>query len=145
MTKPPDSSLSSPSALLAHWRFIDGGYGYSAPQLFILMADRHEHVVPHVIQMYDEDMAESPDDSALENLMERLAETLAELAPGGSVAIMKARPGRSPAMTLADLRWCRALHRHLQQAPFASKPLFFATDDGPRIVAPDELIAAEPA
>lgn len=142
MTKPPDRPLTSPSALLDAWRFVDGGHGYSAPQLFVLVADRHDRVLPHVIQMYDEDMAEAPDDTTLGHLMDRLAETLAEAAPGGSVAIMKARPGRSPAITPADLRWCRALHRHLQRAPFSSKPLHFATDDGPRAVAPDELIDA---
>ncbi len=137
---PLDCSLSSTAALTAAWRFVDGGFGYSAPQLFVLVLDRRGRVAGPVVQLYDEHQATAPDEELLGLLVERLAETVEELAPGGGVAVMKARPGRSPVMTAADLRWCRALHRQLQAAPFSSGPLFFATDAGPRIVAPDELI-----
>ncbi|MEH3068743.1 MAG: hypothetical protein PGN15_12110 [Aeromicrobium erythreum] len=137
---PLDRSLSSTAALTAAWRFVDGGFGYSAPQLFVLVLDRRARIVGPVIHLYDEHQAAAPDDGMLGLLVERLAETVEELAPGGGVALMKARPGRSPVMTAADLRWCRALHRHLQAAPFSSRPLFFATDAGARVVAPDELI-----
>lgn len=137
---PLDRSLSSMAALTAAWRFVDGGHGYSAPQLFVLVLDRRGRVTGDVIQLYDEQYAEALDEELLGLLVERLAETVEEQAPGGGVAVMKARPGRSPVMTAADLRWCRALHRQLRIAPFASRPLFFATDAGPRVVAPDELI-----
>ncbi|WP_370188083.1 hypothetical protein [Aeromicrobium sp.] len=137
---PLDRSLSSTAALTAAWRFVDGGFGYSAPQLFVLVLDRRARIVGPVVHLYDEHQAAGPDDALLGLLVERLAETVEELAPGGGVALMKARPGRSAVMTSADLRWCRALHRHLQAAPFSSRPLFFASDAGPRIVAPDELI-----
>ncbi|MDR6120057.1 hypothetical protein QE370_003241 [Aeromicrobium sp. SORGH_AS981] len=137
---PLDCSLSSTAALTAAWRFVDGGFGYSAPQLFVLVLDRRARVAGPVIQLYDEHQAAAPEDELLGLLVERLAETLKEQAPGGGVALMKARPGHSSVLTAADLRWCRALHRHLQAAPFSSRPLFFASDAGPRIVAPDELI-----
>ena len=137
--------LTSLSALTAAWRFVDGGHGYSAPQLWALLLDRRGRIAADLLQMYDEAYADGPDEQLLSHLVDRLAETLAHQAPGGSVALMKARPGRSSALTRADTRWCRALHRHLQSAPFASKPLFFACDDGPRVLAPDELMGDDAA
>lgn len=53
---------------------------------------------------------------------------------------MKARPGSS-SMTDADRRWVRGLHAHFAKAPYALRPLFFATDASFGMVPLDELIA----
>lgn len=136
--------LTSTDDLAAAWRTIDGGHGYSLPQLFILVIERDHHAVPHVVQMYDEHLVDGPDDETLGHLVDTLAMVVDGSAPGGSVAIMKARPGRQTSLTPADRRWVHGLHRALQSAPFASRPLFFATDAGVRVVTPDELVGPPP-
>jgi hypothetical protein len=138
---PPDRPIEDLDDLTAAWQFVDGGHGYSAPQLFALLIDADGHVVPTIIHMYDEDADSVPDDTLLALLVDRLGEAVDAHAPGGAVAIMKARPG-TPSMTDLDHRWCRALHRHLHAAPFDSKPLFFATDTSLGVVPPDVLVAA---
>ncbi len=138
---PPDRPIRDLGDLTEAWQFVDGGHGYSAPQLFALLIDADGHVVPTIIQMYDEELDSTPDDPLLEVFVDRLGETLDMVAPGGAVAIMKARPGSS-GMTDLDRRWCQTLHRHLHAAPFASKPLFFATDTSLDVVPPDVLVAA---
>ena len=102
---PLHGSLERLDDLAAAWREIDGGIGYSTPQLFILVIEADHHAVPHVISMYDEHMADGPDPELLGHLVDRLAEVVATSAPGGSIAIMKARPGRRPSLTPADRRW----------------------------------------
>lgn len=139
---PLHRSLEHLDDLAAAWATIDGGHGYAAPQLFILVIGPDHHATPHVIGLYDEHMSDGPDQEMLGHLVDRLAEVLDEHAPGGSVAMMKARPGRQPSLTSADRRWVHGLHRALRSAPFASRPLFFATEAGVRVVAPDELVDA---
>jgi hypothetical protein len=138
---PPDRPIRDLDDLTEAWRFVDGGHGYSAPQLFALLIDADGRVLPTIIQMYDEELDSAPDDPLLEMFVDRLGETLDVHAPGGAVAIMKARPGSSE-MNSLDRRWCRALHGHLHAASFASKPLFFATDTSLAVVPPDVLVAA---
>jgi len=52
---------------------------------------------------------------------------------------MKARPGPAT-LTDLDRRWCLALHRGLVAAPFATRPLFYATDANLGVVPPDLLV-----
>lgn len=141
---PLHRSLEHLDDLAAAWHTIDGGHGYSTPQLFVLVLEADHHAVPHVINLHDEHMVDGPDPEMLGNLVDTLAMVVDQSAPGGSIAIMKARPGRQTSLTPADRRWVVGLHRALQEAPFSSRPLFFATDAGVRIVAPDELVRAVP-
>lgn len=127
--------------LTALWNRIDGGFGYSAPQMFIVIIGADGTVGSTIIQIYDAEVGGEPADDLLGTLVERLAQVIAVDAPGGSVAVMKARPG-SAALTRLDLRWLHALHRHLTSAPFASYRLFFACDAGVGPVAPDDLLGA---
>ncbi len=138
------SSFSRPvrslTDLAAVWDRIDGGHGYGGPQLFALHLDTDGFVLPAIIQMYDEH--EMPDTELFGLLMDRLGEVLDEFAPGGSVAIMRARPG-SVTMTDHDREWCRALDRAQRRAPFATHPLFFATDDAVGPVPSDVLVESD--
>lgn len=134
-----DRPVRSLAELAGVWRFIDGGHGYSAPQIFALHLDRDDRVVHTVIQIYDKELCFTPADHPIDRLVARLGETLDVVAPGGSVALMRARPGPHR-MTARDHDWCRVLHRHLVAAPFRTQPLFFATDVSVGPVPSDVLI-----
>lgn len=126
--------------LATFWRFVDGGGGYSAPQLFAILVAPSGLVLPSITHMYDEQYAQAPPEELLERFVDAHVSALRDLG-GGSLAVLKARPG-GPSMTAADRAWCAGLHRHLQAAPCASYPVFFATDTRLGVVPPDELIAS---
>ncbi|WP_229051618.1 hypothetical protein [Aeromicrobium sp. Leaf350] len=120
------------------WRFIDGDLGYDAPQLFALVVDRRDRVIPTVIQVYDTEHDGGLDRDVMEKFLAAHAEVIRTEHPGGSLALMRARPGQS-ALTDDDRAWCRMTHELLVAAPFASRPLFFATDRSCGVVPPDAL------
>ncbi len=127
--------------LTAAWTVIDGGFGYSAPQILILVIEADGTVTRTIIQIYDAEIGGRPEGTLLAGMVERLAEVVDDQAPGGSVAVMKARPGPA-SLTHLDRRWLRELHQHLDAAPFGSHGLFFASDAGPGPVPPDDLLGA---
>ncbi|MGJ9424044.1 hypothetical protein [Aeromicrobium sp. CF3.5] len=127
--------------LTAAWTVIDGGFGYSAPQIFILVIEVDGTITPTIIQIYDAEIGGEPEGALLASMVERLAEVIDLQAPDGSVAVMKARPGPAT-LTRLDQRWLRELHAHLVSAPFSSHRLFFACDVGVGPVPPDELLGA---
>lgn len=133
---PLDHRIETMQDLQTAWEHIDGGNGYSAPQLFALLIDADGWIEPHIVQLYDEG---PPEPELVGNLVWCLGEVLRDAVPGGSVALMKARPG-SARLDDLDRQWCRLLHQHLSAAPFATHPLFYATGGGVRVVSPDELI-----
>lgn len=137
----PLTRIRTSEDLAAAWTVIDGGFGYSAPQIFILVIASDGTVGRTIIQIYDAEVGGEPEGSLLTQLVDRLAEVVDETAPGGSVAVLKARPG-PPALTSLDRRWLRELHRHLCAAPFGTHRLFFASDDGVAPVPPDDLLGA---
>ncbi|HEY1132969.1 MAG TPA: hypothetical protein VGE77_00195 [Nocardioides sp.] len=141
MRSPDETFIRSTEDLAAFWHDIDGGFGWSAPQLFAVHIDTDGSVSPAIMQFYDDELADGPDQELLDGFVRVHTEVLTRALPGGSLAVLKARPG-GPVMTPADRAWCTGLHRALHDAPFASYPLFFATDAGVGIVPPDELVAA---
>lgn len=138
---PRDNPIRNLADLTAVWTFVDGGFGYSCPQLFCLHIDADGRIAPAIMKVDDAGPAELPDDRYVAGLMAVHEEVLTTELPGGSLAMMRARPG-GRALTEADRTWIRTLHRAQQEAAFASYPLFFATDEGVGIVPPDELVAA---
>lgn len=53
--KPPHKPIRNLHDLTKVWRFVDGGHGYSAPQLFALLIDSDGLVVPGIFQIYDDE------------------------------------------------------------------------------------------
>lgn len=137
----PDTPITTLEELADVWRWIDGGHGYSAPQVFALILDRDGHLLPQILQMYDEQLGMEPDDATITGLVSMLQEAVDAFAGDGSIALMRARPGRLP-LTADDTSWCRALHRGLRDATVDTRPLFFATDDSVGPVAPDTLVSS---
>lgn len=137
-----DIPLRDLAALDARWRWIKGPWGFSVPQLFGLLLDADGHQLPTIVNVKDEpdDPPIDIDDKLVHSLVETLAMVLEQEAPGGSVALMWARPGPGPSRASDRAVLCR-LHAALQAAPFRAWPLWFATDDVAGIVPPDELVA----
>lgn len=132
---PPVRSLDD---LDRHWRSIKGPWGFSQPQLFCQVFDAGGRLLPHMINI--EDCPEEPDRLLLGNLMEIMTELLADIAPGGSLAMMFARPGDAQ-LRDADRVWARDLTDAGRRAPIDVWPVFLATDVGVRIASPDDLAA----
>lgn len=63
--KPLDEPIKSLDDLMKVWRAIDGGHGYSAPQLFALLIDADGLILPGIVQVYDDEIAAGPDDEFL--------------------------------------------------------------------------------
>lgn len=136
-----ETFIRSTDDLAAFWRDIQGGLGWSAPQLWAAHVAADGSVSPALLQVYDEEHAAAPPPELLDGFVQLHAEVLSTAFPGGSLAVLKARPG-GPSFTPADRAWCQGLQRVLLDAPFASYPVFFASDAGVGIVPPDELLVA---
>lgn len=137
-----DRPIRTLADLTAAWRFIDGGHGYDAPQVFALMIDRHGKLLPAIVHVYDSEIVEGDaglDEIAMGNLIWAHGEIIRTNEPGASLALMRARPGGAD-LTAEDRDWCCMVHRLLVEAPFATEPLFFATDHSVGIVPPDTLV-----
>ena len=140
MTPDLDRPIRPVGDLALVWDFIDGGHGYDAPQLFAVFIDADDRLLPTVVQIYDEEFEDGPDEMAMRQFLRVHDAVLGGGASGASVAVMRARPGGS-ALTESDRAWCAMTHRLLQALRCASRPLFFATDRSVGVVPPDALIA----
>lgn len=136
-----DRPIRTLADLTAAWRFIDGNHGYDAPQVFALLIDRHARLMPAIVHVYDSEIDEGLDELAMSNLVRAHGEIIRTTAPGASLALMRARPGGAH-LTEEDRAWCGMVHRLLVEAPFGTKPLFFATDRSVGVVPPDVLVGA---
>lgn len=137
---PFDRPIKNVHDLTKVWRFIGGGHGYSAPQSLALLIDAEGLVLPGIVQVYDDHHSSAPDINLVQSLVARLGEALETSAPGGSAAVMRARPG-SATKSGVDRRWIAASHQHFSQATYAVWPLFFATDRALGVVPPEDLVA----
>jgi len=124
--------------LFRSWSALAGPWGYDEPELFMLVFDAEGRPLPLLSGINELDPL--PDEDMIGALCALMRQVIEAEAPGGSLAIMYARPGRRPAREEDDA-WCRALHHGLQKAPFRSWPVFFATDDQVTQVPPDSLVA----
>ena len=75
----------------------------------------------------------------LDGMMAVLGEMLNE-APGGSVALLLARPG-SASMTPDDRGFAQAVTTAARRSGVPLEPLHLATDEEVRVFAPDDLAA----
>lgn len=134
-----DLPIRTPDDLAHAWSIVDGGGGYSAPQLFALLIDADGMVLPNIVQIYDDEYADGPDDQLTANLVWTFEQVMEAEGPNASVAIMKARPG-PPRATEADRRWFRALHEASAGSMLRFHPLWFATDTTVGPVPPDDFV-----
>ncbi|MCK5891837.1 hypothetical protein [Aeromicrobium sp.] len=141
MTPELDHPIRTVRDLAQVWEFIDGGHGYDAPQMFAVVIDADDRLIPTVVQIYDEEFEDGPDEEAMRQFLAVHDAALAGGVSGASVAVMRARPGGS-AFTAQDRAWCAMTHRLMGEMRCGTRPLFFATDRTVGVVPPDVLVGA---
>ena len=139
MTPDLDHPIRTVRDLARVWEFIDGGLGYDAAQMFAVYIDADDRLLPTVVQIYDDEFEDGPDEVAMRQFLGVHDAVLAGGDSGASVAVMRARPGGS-ALTADDRAWCAMTHRLLTELRCATRPLFFATDSSVGVVPPDVLV-----
>ncbi|MEG9226566.1 hypothetical protein [Aeromicrobium sp. Sec7.5] len=121
------------------WEFIDGGHGYDAPQMFAVYIDAEDRLLPTVVQIYDDELEDGPDEEAMRQFLGVHDAVLCGGESGASVAVMRARPGAA-GLTKDDRAWCAMTHRLMRDLRCGARPLFFATDRSVGTVPPDALV-----
>lgn len=140
MTPDLDHPIRTVSDLAQVWEFIDGGHGYDAPQMFAVFIDADDRLLPTVVQIYDDEFEDGPDETAMRQFLSIHDAVLCGGESGASVAVMRARPG-GRTLTEQDQAWCAMTHRLLKELRCGTRPLFFATDHEVAVVPPDTLVA----
>jgi hypothetical protein len=137
---PPDQlpPVRAVSDLHRFWRSLKDTGGFARPQVWCLVLGPGGEWTSIVLKI--DDCPERPDAELVGNLLEVLSTVVVDSVPGGSVALMYARPG-SAELRGADREWARALHEAGCRAPVDVWPVHLADDDRVRIAAPDDLAA----
>lgn len=132
---PPVRSLAD---LERHWLWIKGPWGFSQPQLFCQLFDPDGAVLPQIVNITE--CPRRPDPAMIGSLLSLMTQTIDEVAPGGSLGAMYARPGDGQ-LREPDRAWARTLSTAGAEASIRVWPVFLATDVGVRIASPDDLAA----
>lgn len=137
---PPDQTppIRSLDDLDRYWRSIKGPWGFSAPQIFCTVLGPGGEVAPLVVNVGD--LPDLPDPDGPRHLLDSLTQVVDEHAPGGSTALMFARPG-ADVLSEADRAWARGLTDAGRRASIDVWPVFLANDIRVRIATPDDLAA----
>jgi hypothetical protein len=81
---------------------------------------------------------EPPDERALDGLAQVLRSVVDDLVPGGRVACLRSRPGRS-AVTGEDRAWATGLYAAIRRAGLPAEVVHLATDEALLPLRLDEL------
>lgn len=131
-----------------HWRMIKGPWGFAGPQLWLHVLDGDDRSTG-VLTKIDE-LPATPARDAAERLIEICQGPFGDLLEqrphgyGGSLAVLFARPGRSP-MAEPDLRWGREVTRAARRARVGFRTMYFANDHEVRPFTADDLGLPRPA
>ncbi len=120
-----------------HWRALMGPLGFSAPQLWLNVVGDDGR--PTALLTKLEDVPHRPDDGLLDRVVEITRQLITSTAAGGSLAVLLARPGRSR-LTKSDLTWAAKLTAAASRNGVPLRPIYLATDDDVRVIAPDDLL-----
>ncbi len=118
------------------WVELMGPLGFDRPALWLAMFDAAGRQTPHVAHIPDIDGV--PDDLFVTNLFWVAEKTLTDHAPGGSIALLRARPGRAT-LTGTDLAWAYALTDAATASGIRMHPVHLATDEDICVFTPDDL------
>ena len=120
------------------WRSLKGPWGFSRPQVWCVVLGPVGEWTSILLKI--EDCPERPDVEQVANLLGVLTSVVLDSVPGGSVALLYARPGGDD-QRAGDRLWARELDAAGRRVPVDVWPVFLANDDRVRIVAPDDLAA----
>jgi hypothetical protein len=130
--------VRSQADLELHWRRLMGELGFGSTLLWWIFFDADGHGAPTIQQV--EDLPEVPEPQGLANLMRICQQVLDDVAPGGSVAFLRSRPGGA-GITAGDRAWASGIGRAARAAGVHCHPVHLANDQELRVFAPDDEIA----
>jgi hypothetical protein len=124
------------------WRTLMGPLGFGGHSIWLMFIGADDRPVPQLTQI--EDAEEPPDTQALDGLAEVLRSVVDDLVPGGRVACLRSRPGRS-AVTAEDRAWASGLYDACRRAGLPAEVVHLATDEELLPLPLDELPIPESA
>lgn len=131
-------NIHTESDVTDFWKAAMGELGFADTRLYFVLIAEDGEIMPVVNCM--DDNPDEPDDDLVTNLGETLAMFVAQFVPGGSVALLWARPGGGP-MDDTDRTWAREITNGLRRHHVESWPFHFANDHYLRIIAADDIAA----
>ncbi|MET0952952.1 MAG: hypothetical protein ABWX57_06670 [Aeromicrobium sp.] len=120
------------------WRSLKGPWGFSRPQVWCVVLGPGGEWTSILLKI--DDCPAHPDVVQVANLLDVLTSVVLDSVPGGSVALLYARPGGDD-LDAGDRPWARQLDAAGRRVPVDVWPVFLANDDRVRIAAPDDLAA----
>jgi hypothetical protein len=128
----PRSPLTDHADLFALWESIVGEPGFARRSLWLVFVDADNRPLDLVVPI--DDIPEDVDIAGVRRLLDHLRGELS----AGTIVTMLSRPG-SGRVRESDREWARAVEDLLaDQRPYW--PVHLATDDGLRVLAPDDLL-----
>ncbi len=125
--------------LYRHWRALMGELGFSETVLWWLFFDADGRALPPIQQIGD--LPDVPDEHRLTNLLLVCEDVIEAIAPGGSVAFLRSRPGRA-GLTASDRQWASRLTAAARKSKVRCHPFHTANDEELRVFTPDDEISA---
>lgn len=138
MTTSDIPDVHTPAELERVWRRLIEPLGFGSRQIFAILLDRDGRVLPSIVNVTD--CPAAPDGQMLVHLARSLRTTLDETDPGGSCALLWARPSHAGTRA-SDLIWIRAITAAMAMQSLGEWPLHTADDSVLRVMSPDDLAA----
>lgn len=137
MTPTERQPLTDHADLFALWEGIVGEPGFARRSLWLVFLDADNRPLDVIVPI--DDIPEQVDVGSVTRLLDMVRREI----PSGAVVTMLSRPG-SGRVRESDRAWARAVEDLLahQQAHW---PVHLATDDGLRVLAPDDLMVERSA
>jgi hypothetical protein len=137
---PPDQlpPVRTVPDLVRLWQALKGPCTFAGPQVWCVVLGPAGEWTSIMLKI--DDCPDRPQPQQVDNLLGVLTSVVLDSVPGGSVALMFARPG-GDGLRADDRLWARALDDAARRAPIDVWPVFLAHDEGVRIAAPDDLVA----
>jgi hypothetical protein len=132
---PPTRSVADLDRL---WQSVKGPWTFGRPQVWCVVLGPGGEWTSILLKI--DDCPARPDAEQIGNLLQVLTSVVVDSVPGGSVALLYARPGTDE-RSRSDGLWARELDAAGRRAPVDVWPVFLANDERVRVVAPDDLAA----
>jgi hypothetical protein len=130
--------IHDPTELEEFWRELIAPLGFSSRQIFAFMIQADGEVFRHMFHVTE--CPREPESEMVAAFAGTLRMAADEFAPGGSCALLWARP-TGGGTRATDREWVRCLTDAFTNVHLNRWPVFVADDSVMRVVAPDDLLA----